>query len=72
MQYHIRTEGGERAASTDLVDNFAAEMWAMDWLHASAKERAYVLERADGGFAMTLFQTDAGQWYRSPRVSSAA
>jgi hypothetical protein len=60
------------AANSHLVnggesfdDWFSAEEWAKNWVRNNAKKDAYTLQ-CDGKAAMSLFKTDAGQWYITP------
>ena len=67
MKYEL-CEGdakGDRVVA-DLEDNFAAEAWARSWVRENAKTDRYSLRRADGGAAMSVFRTQAGQWYLTP------
>lgn len=64
MKYQLRAAEGAKAqaASAELPDRFAAEMWARDWVLAHPDGAAsYVLEGGD--LTWTLFRTHAGQWY---------
>lgn len=67
MKYELY-EGDAKsdAVVADLEDNLAAEAWAKNWVRQNAKTDRYRLRRADGGAAMSVFRTQAGQWYLTP------
>jgi hypothetical protein len=72
MKYELY-EGDSKPAdsilSVDLDDNFSAERWAKAWVRTNAKSGLYTLEGTNGGFAVALFRTNAGQWYFTPKPS---
>ena len=67
MKYELY-EGDATAAAavTDLEDNFAAETWAKGWVRDNAKTDRYTLRRTDGALTLSIFRTQAGQWYMTP------
>ena len=53
----------EAVASHECPDDFAAEKWARERAMGQQPVDDFVIERADGGYAASLFRTVAGQWY---------
>jgi hypothetical protein len=74
MKY-VLYQGDARSAGDvhdgEFDSNFAAEQWARSWVKTNAKSPRYTLEREDGQYAMTVFRTDFGQWYVTPKVVDA-
>jgi hypothetical protein len=44
-------------------DDYRAETWARTWAMEEACGVDYRLEREDGAWGATIFQTVGGQWY---------
>ncbi len=73
MKFYLRPEGADGpdfAATADFENRFAAENWAMDWVRQHAKQDSYLLESPEIDITMTIFKTNAGQWYRMQYASA--
>lgn len=68
--YEANTKAGGERLTGEFEDNFSAESWAKGWVGANAKGDNYTLEREDGGLAMSVFRTQAGQWYLTPKPTA--
>jgi hypothetical protein len=67
MKYELYEGDTKRdAVVADLEDNFAAETRAKRWVRENAKGDRYTLRRADGALTLSIFRTQAGQWYLTP------
>jgi hypothetical protein len=67
VKYELREDAlNKSVASADLKDDLLAESWAKAWARDGAKSDRYTLRRADGGWTMSVFRTQAGQWYATP------
>lgn len=75
MKYNLyegNAKSGPAVISGDFEDSFAAERWAKEWVQSNAKGDTYTLESDGGGPAMTVFRTQAGQWYLTPKLAGQA
>lgn len=73
MKYSLYGDAGESRSpvlSGEFDDNLSAENWAKGWARTNATGDHYSLEREDGGFAMSIFRTQAGQWYVTPKPAA--
>ncbi len=73
MKYELyEGDTNGNAVAAELEDDFAAESWAKGWVRQNGKSDRYTLRRADGGLALAIFRTNAGQWYLTPTAATQA
>ena len=68
--YEGNTKSARDALTEEFEDNFSAERWARNWVGANGKGDNYTLEREDGRLAMSVFRTQSGQWYLTPKLTA--
>jgi hypothetical protein len=73
MKYALYEGPGRRGQpqwAGEFSDKFSAESGAKNWVKAHGAADRYTLESEDGSLAMSVFRTQAGQWYMTPKAAA--